>query len=97
MILKNANGIYTVEVPTYPFDEAEEIQYYNNKFGIGKWMWAARICSYLSPHCGYGEPLDKSTCETCDGKCMRPKESTDNVDYGVDSMETADGNWRTRL
>ena len=93
MILKNLDGIYTVEIPNYPFDEAEEIRYYDDKFGKGNWMWSQRICSCLEPHCGYGEPLDKSTCNMYDGKCCRPKEDN-SVDYGTDSMECADGNWR---
>ena len=92
MILKKDDGTYSVERPNYLFDEAEEVRHYDKKFGSGNWSWCDRICSSLEPHCGYGEPLDKSTCGSCDGKCMRP--TVDNfADYRAESMDQADGNW----
>ena len=30
------------------------------------------VCSYLEESCGYGEPLDPTTCSFCDGRCLRP-------------------------
>ena len=42
---------------------------YGDKWRLKK---SEPICSGLCPSCGYGEPLTRSTCGYCDGKCVRP-------------------------
>ena len=72
MRFKGKDGKMVIEKTQYNQDE-ESIVRYNAKYGENGWRWAVQICSYISPECGYGEPLDAGTCRYCDGKCMRPK------------------------
>ena len=72
MRIRGKDGKMVIEKTPYNQD-AESIERYNEKYGVDGWRWAVMICSYVSPECGYGDPLDERTCRYCNGKCMRPK------------------------
>ena len=61
-----------IEMPEDTAYIDEDAAHYDKRYGVGKWQWIERSCSYLVEACGYGEPLDKTTCSYCDGKCLRP-------------------------
>lgn len=52
-----------------------------------------RVCSFLEPSCGYGPPLDETTCSLCDGPCLRPSAAAD-PDNQLEELE--DGTERRR-
>lgn len=72
MIFKNSKtGMYHVPRPYDKRDEEWMAQDNDRHYGVGRWLWMERVCSYLSDECGYGAPKDKSTCIYCDGQCIR--------------------------
>lgn len=71
MIIRDKNGVMVIEES--PYHTEKDIERFNQKYGINKWRFSMRICSYLEPACGYGQALTKTDCPFCDGKCLRPQ------------------------
>ncbi len=71
MIITGPDGVRVISKSAH-YTSADDARF-DKRFGVGGWRYAENICSYLSPECGYGEPLNKQTCSYCDGRCLRMK------------------------
>jgi len=52
-----------------------------------------KVCSSLEPACGYGPPLDETTCSMCDGPCLRPSAAANPDNQLEEEQAACDHEW----